>query len=114
LHLDKVTNNSVISDPRFNEVFDNYFTSLSFSFNKKINVENFIDMLETKNIKVKYDLANLTWCSVELEGLDTKLIINENSLDIFFTYPSTPLKLVEYYKNATLHLQMNKINLIDQ
>lgn len=111
--LDQVHTDSIIYDTKFNEVFDNYFTSLSFEFSKKMNVERFIDMLEENNKKVKYDLANLTKCSVELEGLDTELIITENSLDINFTYPSTPIKLVEYYKNATLQLQINKINLLE-
>lgn len=111
--LDQVKNSSIIYNSKFNEVFDNYFTSLSFEFNKKMNVEKLIDMLEEKNKKVKYDISNLKKCSIELEGLDTELIITENSLDIFFTYPSTPLKLVEFYKNATLHLQLNKINLIE-
>ena len=78
-----------------------------------MNVTKLINMLEEKNKKVKYDISNLTRCSIELEGLDTELIITENSLDIFFTYPSTPLKLVQYYQNATLHLQINKINLIE-
>ncbi|MEP7317536.1 MAG: hypothetical protein ABI921_02310 [Panacibacter sp.] len=67
-------------------------------------------MLEEKGKKVKYDPANLTRCSIELDGLDTEIIITENSLDIFFTYPSTPVRLVESYQNATLHLQLNKIN----
>ena len=111
--LDQIKNNSIINDINFNEVFDNYFTSLSFEFRKKMDVKKLIDMLEEKNKKVKYDLSNLTRCSIELEGLDTELIITENSLDIFFTYPSTPLALVKYYKNATLHLQINKINLLE-
>ncbi len=111
--LDKINNNSIINNKEFNEVFDNYFTSLSFEFSKKMDVKKLIDKLEENNKKVKYDLHNLTRCSIELEGLDTELIITENSLDIFFTYPSTPLKLVEYYQNATLHLQINKINLIE-
>jgi adenylate cyclase class IV len=70
--------------------------------------------MEAKNIKVKYELDNLTKCRIALNGLDTELIITESSLDIFFTYPSTPQKLVESYKDAQLHLQMNKINLIEQ
>ena len=110
--LDQIKNHAIINSNEFNEVFYNYFTSISFEFQKRINVKEFINRLEEKNKKVKYDFSDLTRCSVELEGLDTELIITENSLDIFFTYPSTPLKLVEHYKNATLHLQMNKINLI--
>ena len=111
--LDQVKNSSIIHDKRFNEVFDNYFTSISFEFTKKLDVEKLIDILEEQNKKVKYDIYNMTRCSIELDGLDTELIITEDSLDLFFTYPSTPLRLVEYYQNATLQLQMNKINLIE-
>lgn len=111
--LDNIKNPSTINNPEFNNIFDNYFTSLSFEFNKKIDIPQLIDALEEKNKKVKYDLSNLTKCSIELDGLDTELIITQNSLDIFFTFPSTPIKLVEYFQNARLHLEINKIHLIE-
>src|ERR1035437_6852950 len=110
--LDYIKNPDIINNKIFNEIFDNYFTSLSFHFNKKLDVAKFIDVLEEQGKRVSYDPSNLKRCSIELDGLDTEIIITEMSLDIFFTYPSTPQKLVEYYKNATLHLQLNKINLL--
>jgi len=111
--LDNIKNPSIINDSQFNKIFDNYFTSLSFEFKKKINIPQLIDALEEKNKKVKYDLSDLSKCSIELDGLDTELIITEHSLDIFFTFPSTPIKLVEYFQNARLHLEINKIHLIE-
>jgi Caspase domain len=111
--LDYIINSEIIDNVEFNEIFYNYFTSLSFSLPKKINVAEWIDKFEDKGIKVDYDVANLNKCAISLNDLDTDIILRESSFDIFFTYPAPPKKLIEAYKNTTFQLAFHKINLLE-
>jgi hypothetical protein len=110
--IDNMEDDSMINNPLFNEVFDNWFTSLRFEFDKPIDVEEWIDKFEERGLDVKYNPVSPETCTLSLEGLDTDIIISVDSVDIFFTYPASPLELIAAYKKTAIHLETSEINLL--
>jgi hypothetical protein len=111
--IDEINNPSIIHDPAFNRVFENYFDSLSLYFNKKINIEEWIDKLEEMNIDVDYHTSSPIECTFSLEGLDTDITIKRDRLEIFFTYPQSPHFIIDSYNKALVQLEMSKIRLLN-
>jgi|GEM_PF-1099931 len=111
--LDKIINAEIIHTPIFNKIFDKYFNTLSFSFNKPINVAQWIDILEDKGLDVSFNPAHIDRCKLNLEGLDTEIIIMSDRLDIFFTYSQSPHFIIDAYKTASIQLAAADINLLN-
>ena len=111
--LEEIENPDIIHDPKFNQIFDKYFDSLSFRFDKPINVTRWIDTFEERGLDIDYDPAKLDRCTLKLDGLDTEIIIMRESLDIFFTYTQSPHFIIDAYKKASIQLEVAKIHLLN-
>ncbi|MDV6217849.1 caspase family protein [Flavitalea sp. BT771] len=110
--IDNMEDDSMINNPLFNEIFDNWFTSLRFEFDKHIDVGEWIDTFEERGLEVKYNPVSPETCTLSLPGLDTDIIISVDSEDIFFTYPASPIELVTAYKKTAIYLETSDIKLL--
>lgn len=107
---------NIIQSNEFDLSFGTSFNRLSFSFSKKINIENLIDIIEelpeTNDIKVKYNAANPISCILSIKKLDFEIHVEATELSIVSTFSTRPKKLIEAFKMASTTINQSKIFLL--
>lgn len=104
VELYNITSLEIINSDEFNMVFNNYFDTIEFNFQKSVKVEDLIDNIETlnnKKIKIIYppDCSN---CKISIDGIEDTITITNWGLKISRGKKLTPkvlTKSLEVFRN---------------
>jgi hypothetical protein len=90
-------------DALFSEEFDNVFKkifdTLEFTFHNSIDLSDLVDRLEEigdSRITIRYD-KDLLWCSIQIEGLSSKIVFTPKSISIVEQSTKSPQHLIEAF-----------------
>jgi hypothetical protein len=103
--LEGFSNSSIILETEFNSIFSNHFDNLEFSLPKKVKIEELIDTIEAidddePTIKVHYNPAELSSCTISLIDLDYEIKVTSHSFSITSNVQTSPVNLITAYKQT--------------
>ena len=84
LELYNITSLEIINSDEFNLVFNNYFDTIEFNFQKPINFNDLIDEVEAlnnKNIGITYP-PDCSYCKISIAGIDNTITVSNWGLKI--------------------------------
>jgi len=101
--------------PAFAKVFDGVFDSLEFSLPVRVNIEDFIDAVEAKNIpdlKIKHD-RDATYCELHFQGaIGAAVILKARSLSIVHDRPTKTQQLIDSFNAVRKLVQKHQVPLL--
>lgn len=107
LLIRKLTNfrsSEMALNPKFNKIFSNHFERLEFSLSKRIDIIKFIndieDLNDNENIELDYDPSDLRSCRVLIKGGNFDVLVTPNSLSITSSYNTSPVMLINAYRET--------------
>ena len=68
-----------------------------------MNLVDFISSIEDKELEtltLDYDASNLTQCEINIEGLNTQIIVTPTTLSISNFYKTDPATLIQTYTDT--------------
>jgi hypothetical protein len=113
--ISDIKNPAILTDNVFNAIFYSTFNTVSFEFDKPIDLNKVIDAIEdldSEEISVEYDSSQLTWCTITFDGLDHEVKLFEDVFEIYTGYSSSPRELVKALREtrtAMLNYEATKL-----
>lgn len=97
--VDAIKDAKAVLSEKFATVFPNVFDTLQFEPPQRLDLAEIIDRLEEQDdprISLDYD-PGLTWCNVNLAGLDGVIRMTERSIAIVHAKPQPPRNLLQSF-----------------
>jgi hypothetical protein len=115
--LEEFDKSNIVTSNEFNEIFEGLFQKLEFRLDKTLNIEELVDkvedMLENDSISIDYDDLNMNSCSIKFNNFEYEIFVTQNSIAFQTVYKTTPVKLIEAYKNMKqVLLENSSLNLL--
>ncbi len=115
--LDNFTNSNLVLGKEFNSIFDGIFKKLEFKTNSDIDVDSLIDTIEEmenqENIKVEYNPSDTSTCTIIFNEFDYEIFVTSDSISFQTPYNTTPLELINAYKDMkVVLLESQELNLL--
>ena len=96
--VEEIQNFDAVDSPAFNTVFKETFNSLSVLYNQFFNIEELVDAIEgiedRELISVDYP-GDLSSCTIQIEGLSSKIRVMANTFRIIYDYKVEPKVLID-------------------
>ena len=102
--IENFKNSEILSNPLFNEIFEDTFNELQFFLSKKVNVDDLIDIVEQIDndelVKVRYNSMDTTSCKIFLPEFTGYILVEERAFCIIEKTKTSPKNLVLNFQNV--------------
>lgn len=100
----KNSDNDILKNKAFNEVFSNTFDELKFELSEKIDIDNIIDIIEDAEneelINVSYNQSDISRCEIQINDFSGTIYLSEYSFKISTYGRKSPQKLILSCQNV--------------
>lgn len=111
--IDNFTNSDILTNPKFNSVFDRTFNEVEFILKGNLNAEDVIDKVEAvKNkelIRVEYKTTDTSKCTVFVKGFSGSIHVTNRTFKIISNTKASPEGILLSFKNAYEIIEGHKI-----